>query len=636
MRLSYFPWSIKNLLPLHTAKARRRRPGAKSISERIEALEIRVAASSTQECPEWLSPVATSLLKQRSPEPHVSAENATSSRHDTSSTHSFRTKTTQLPEYLPANPSSGSTSSRSADPAPQAAATSASPRVRQDGVVLDQTGLYDYRPSVIVEGGLARLWFMTQATSPTPGDMVKYSQRPVNGSTFSSPAWQFQYSDVPWRNTSSAGPKHSGDPTVIRSSNGLYHMYFTATLSSVNPPGPAQGAIGRATSSSGTSWTFDNSAILSEYVPSGASPLSGLQLPQAVYGVKPNGTTGHNGATIVIDNEYVQSNNSLIANKYIAWHDHSTGLVSTYQANGTYSTPATTTSPSHSSAKLNLNNVLGLPPGVSVDSDHLKVSGVTFDTQSQRWLISATTFMDGPRPNDIPNTVSGDYMYIFATTTPDITSQCTFVSRTGSGVPTTHSGSFFRNSDGTLYREPVTGNSYLLYTTGTSSPSTWKIEQQGLWDNQYDAMPMYRIFYPPGNVHHFTHRRQEYRELVNLGWIDETFNSYSGSFEVGDQFDPPPSGSAMLHRLYNPSGGQHYMTTNTAEKNALVGYGWQYEGSEGWLYPSSGVAGTKEVFMLYRPYNGDRIWTVDVQHRNGLVSQGWEAHASLGWARSAS
>lgn len=59
--------------------------------------------------------------------------------------------------------------------------------------------------------------------------------------------------------------------------------------------------------------------------------------------------------------------------------------------------------------------------------------------------------------------------------------------------------------------------------------------------------------------------------------------------------------STQMYRLYNPNSSEHFYTADLHEKNALISYGWQYEGI-GWFAPQSG----EPVYRLYNPNAGDR------------------------------
>lgn len=74
-----------------------------------------------------------------------------------------------------------------------------------------------------------------------------------------------------------------------------------------------------------------------------------------------------------------------------------------------------------------------------------------------------------------------------------------------------------------------------------------------------------------------------------------------------------------VYRLYNPNGGEHFYTLEEHEKNALVGFGWIYEGI-GWIAPVKG----DPVYRLYNPNGGDHHYTLSVHERDALQGFGWK------------
>ena len=81
-----------------------------------------------------------------------------------------------------------------------------------------------------------------------------------------------------------------------------------------------------------------------------------------------------------------------------------------------------------------------------------------------------------------------------------------------------------------------------------------------------------------------------------------------------------------MNRLYNPNSGEHFYTADLEEKDALVSYGWKYEGY-GWVAPSETDAvtngnvnaGYSPVYRLYNPNAGDHHYTKNIVERNGSI-----------------
>lgn len=78
-------------------------------------------------------------------------------------------------------------------------------------------------------------------------------------------------------------------------------------------------------------------------------------------------------------------------------------------------------------------------------------------------------------------------------------------------------------------------------------------------------------------------------------------------------------GSMMLFRMYNPNSGEHFYTTNVAERNNLYYAGWDYELRWEVYPPGQG----SPVYRLYNPNAGDHHYTMNYAEFSNLVSVGW-------------
>ena len=80
-----------------------------------------------------------------------------------------------------------------------------------------------------------------------------------------------------------------------------------------------------------------------------------------------------------------------------------------------------------------------------------------------------------------------------------------------------------------------------------------------------------------------------------------------------------PEAARGVHRLYNASTGEHFLTRSRGEAQSLVGLGWDYEGVA-WREGDG-----EPVERLYNPFadGGDHHYTTDVEEHNALVAEGW-------------
>ena len=97
------------------------------------------------------------------------------------------------------------------------------------------------------------------------------------------------------------------------------------------------------------------------------------------------------------------------------------------------------------------------------------------------------------------------------------------------------------------------------------------------------------------------------------------------SVMVLDEEEPSASYTAM-YRLYNPNSGEHFYTGNVKERNALVTYGWKYEGI-GWKAPKTS---SSPVYRLYNKAGGEHHYTLNKKERDALVKLGWKSE-DIGW-----
>ena len=88
-------------------------------------------------------------------------------------------------------------------------------------------------------------------------------------------------------------------------------------------------------------------------------------------------------------------------------------------------------------------------------------------------------------------------------------------------------------------------------------------------------------------------------------------------------------GTVEMYRLYNPNSGEHFYTSNEAERNTLIGLGWNYEGI-GWIAPNMSNV---PVYRLYNQYGGEHHYTTSSSERNALIAAGWNDEG-IGWYSS--
>lgn len=126
------------------------------------------------------------------------------------------------------------------------------------------------------------------------------------------------------------------------------------------------------------------------------------------------------------------------------------------------------------------------------------------------------------------------------------------------------------------------------------------------------SAPLYRLDY--NNTHFFlTADLDEYRYLTSVGWTSP--GSVGRLYlETAGAPDLTP-----LYRLYAPGNGDHFYTTNTAERNAAVGAGYVNEGAAGFVLTQAGL-GRKALYRAYHPPTGQHLFTGSQSAYNTLAA----------------
>ncbi len=128
---------------------------------------------------------------------------------------------------------------------------------------------------------------------------------------------------------------------------------------------------------------------------------------------------------------------------------------------------------------------------------------------------------------------------------------------------------------------------------------------------------MYRLYNPNSGEHFYTSNAAERDMLIGVGW------SYEG---IG--WTAPAISNTPVYRLYNANGGEHHYTTNVAERDFLISIGWTDE-DIGWY---SDDARTVPLYRQYNPnaFANNHNYTTSLDENNWLVSIGWQSE-NIGW-----
>lgn len=132
-----------------------------------------------------------------------------------------------------------------------------------------------------------------------------------------------------------------------------------------------------------------------------------------------------------------------------------------------------------------------------------------------------------------------------------------------------------------------------------------------------DTIAMHRMYNPTSGEHFYTGSFSERDNLAFSGWQYE-----------GVSFEAPTTSETPVYRLYNPNSGDHHYTVSAEERDHLVQVGWNDEGI-GWYSDDN------KTVPLYRLYNpnadvGSHHYTVSEGEKESLKSLGWNDEA-IGW-----
>lgn len=171
-------------------------------------------------------------------------------------------------------------------------------------------------------------------------------------------------------------------------------------------------------------------------------------------------------------------------------------------------------------------------------------------------------------------------------------------------------------------KENPTGDGW---ATGANYGTDIVARMKVLLNTQYVLLgsgEMYRVYNPNSGEHFYTSNKAEKDHLVNLGW------KYEG---VG--WKAPTVSNYPVYRLYNANGGEHHYTMNAAEKNNLVKLGWKYEGI-GWFSADPNDSNSVPLLREYNPnaFSNNHNYTINANEHNWLVGLGWKDEGKAWYA----
>lgn len=165
------------------------------------------------------------------------------------------------------------------------------------------------------------------------------------------------------------------------------------------------------------------------------------------------------------------------------------------------------------------------------------------------------------------------------------------------------------------------------------NPKTIVINQDTTFTAKFGTA-VYRLYNANDGDHLLTKNKNEKNAIVAKGWKLETNakKEYGqAAFYVPVQADS--AGKKQVYRIYNPNSGEHFYTTNKSEADAAVKKGWRHETNKDYTWVSDGDV---KVYREFNPNNrtaGSHNFTTDLVEHKNVVKAGWrdESKASSLW-----
>ena len=207
-------------------------------------------------------------------------------------------------------------------------------------------------------------------------------------------------------------------------------------------------------------------------------------------------------------------------------------------------------------------------------------------------------------------------------------------------------------SDASSFHCEASDEMQLRYSTGVTddciltSFNGSMLECQSLTYTIYDRDPLHRLFIVGYNDFGADRLADNAVNVVVNGItlpcvnVDGGFSVYKNNRIAGlsVMLSNSPGGEILIYlspeflvtvdmfRLYNPNSGEHFYTSNEAERAELIALGWNDEGI-GWIAPNMSSV---PVYRLYNPIGGEHHYTTNAGERDSLIAAGWNDEG-IGW-----
>ena len=147
--------------------------------------------------------------------------------------------------------------------------------------------------------------------------------------------------------------------------------------------------------------------------------------------------------------------------------------------------------------------------------------------------------------------------------------------------------------------------------------------------------PVYRLFNKVSGQHLFTSDANENTVLQgNPVWVHET-ETFLGHASIGGNTGSCESGLVPVYRIVSSRSGEHLLTADMNEVTFWTGstHGWWYSEGIGFCASASSGNGLVSVYRLFNSVSGEHLLTADqneVNALNGHYNWGLEANGRGG------
>lgn len=214
------------------------------------------------------------------------------------------------------------------------------------------------------------------------------------------------------------------------------------------------------------------------------------------------------------------------------------------------------------------------------------------------FLYNGTTQVGGYAPGS-PNVIETPYGKLYCNQTT--------VSGSGNNLTVNWKVSF---------KPTVSGQKNVYLSSSDTKGASSGVVQKG---TIVIANPFYRFYDKTNGTRFYTASEEEKNRLLTLYANTFTYEGIACGVFIGQG-----SGTVALYRFCNKTNGEHFYTSDEAEKTNLIAnysYVWLYEGVACYVYPRTApVTGSVPLYRFWDKLKGVHLYTVSEAEKNNLIN----------------